>query len=98
MAPRLRHPKPQPDPVSPLAGLPPAQEGGRPRFAVRIERHSPRTLDKTNLYGGVKALEDCLRRAAIIPDDDPATIDLTVEQVKVPRGHEGTRIIVTPLP
>ena len=52
-----------------------------PEFAkVTIVRVGRKLLDRDNLYGGAKLLIDALKLCWLIRDDDPAHIDLTVEQ------------------
>ena len=50
---------------------------------VTIVRHSSGTLDRDNLWGGVKPLLDALTGAGLIVDDKPASCDLHVEQARV---------------
>ena len=71
-----------------------ASDPGRPgRITVQITRCSTSLLDADNLGGSVKFVLDALRRANLIPDDDPASIDLQVSQVKVARRKEiGTHV------
>ena len=75
---------------------------------VTIERHSAGVLDVDNLYGGVKALLDCLRPISsnpyglgLIQDDKPITgkkpgIELIVRQVKSTRAGACTVVTIEP--
>ena len=92
---RLPPGKPQPDPAPPLAGSVQREEKGPPRAYVRIIRCSTRLLDEDNLWGSVKPLLDQLRAAKLIRGDDPASIELKVEQFKErKRDHCGTQVII----
>ena len=64
---------------------------------VRITRHACRVLDADNFAGGCKFLIDAMRHERLIPDDDPASITLAFEQVRVShRVDEGTEIVIEP--
>lgn len=70
-----------------------AQKTSSQRTHLRIERRAVRLLDADNFAGGCKALIDCLRQASLIPDDDPASLEVTFTQTRVPhRREEGTQI------
>ena len=84
--------KPQPDRAKALDGGPAAQGRGAGRVVVRITRIAPRLLDPDNLAGGCKFLIDELRKAALIPNDDPASIELVTAQQGCRRGEERTEI------
>ncbi len=63
---------------------------------MRLERHALRPLDADNFAGGCKPLIDEMRAQGLIPDDDPASIELTFAQVKVTRrADQGTRICIS---
>lgn len=63
---------------------------------MRIERHSIRLLDADNFAGGCKPLIDQMRGEGLIPDDDPASIEITFAQIHVRhRRDQGTRVSVT---
>lgn len=63
---------------------------------MRIERHSARPLDADNFAGGCKPLIDQLRYAGLIPDDDPASVDLTfVQRRSVDSGFTGTVVEIS---
>lgn len=82
--------------ASPLASSPQRKEKGMVRPIVRIIRCSTRLLDEDNLWGSVKPLLDQLRSAHLIPGDDPASIELKVEQTRVKhRNQQGTGIEIT---
>jgi hypothetical protein len=66
------------------------------RVIVQITRCSTALLDSDNLGGSVKFLLDAIRYSGLIPDDDPASIELQVSQIKVARRKEvGTHIRIT---
>ena len=91
----VSHPKPQHDAgKEPLASDQDEAAGG-PRIAVCITRLGTRLLDKDNLYGGAKPICDALRYEKLIPEDDPESIHLIVQQRKVKRAETGTLIQIT---
>lgn len=88
-----RVPKSHPSPT--LASGAQREEKSANRITLRIIRCGARLLDRDNLYASPKQLIDCLRDAKLIPDDDEASIELIVEQVKEKRrDHRGTQIII----
>ena len=93
----LCHPQPEQDVVLPPLGQEQDEEGGPGRFAVRIERRGSRLLDADNLAGSVKFVLDALRYQKLIPEDNPAAIELEVTQAVVPKAERGTYIEITPL-
>lgn len=98
MAPTLPHAEPQPRRRRALERVPPPEAGSGPRLALRIERCACQLLDADNFAGGCKALIDCLRLARLIPQDDPATIEITFAQTRVPsKKLEGVRLTVSTL-
>ncbi len=71
----------------------PQAKGGRPESTiVIITRCSTRSLDRDNLWGGVKATCDGLRYSGYISGDTEQDIELFVFQKKVPKAHIGTLI------
>jgi len=98
----LPHPKPQQIAAQALDGRPQSQAGSQggagagvgPRFRLIIARHSSRPLDADNLAGGCKPLIDAIRRAGLIPDDDPKSVHLEFAQHGCKRGEERTEIEV----
>lgn len=93
----LRHPEPEQDAVLSPLGKDKDEEGGAGRFAVSIERRGARLLDADNLAGSVKFVLDALRYQKLIPEDNPAAIELEVTQAVVPKAKRGTYIEITPL-
>jgi hypothetical protein len=72
------------------------QKGANGRIIVEITRCSTSLLDADNLGGSVKYLLDAIRCTKLIPNDDPASIELKVSQIKVARRKEvGTHIRIT---
>jgi hypothetical protein len=64
-----------------------------PRFRVCITRKAISLLDTDNFAGGCKPLIDQLRYHELIPNDDPASIDLVFRQEKVRSKHlQGTTV------
>ena len=63
-----------------------------------VRRYPGRPLDLDNLYAAAKVPLDALRRAGVIPDDDPETVvSLSCTQRKAARRSEaGTTIRLTP--
>lgn len=84
---RLPHPQPQPAFRQTLDCQPPRKTERPQRVVVRITRHACRLLDADNFAGGCKPLIDQLRYAALIPDDDPASVELHFCQEKVAKKH-----------
>lgn len=80
---RLPDPKPQPAIRQTLDCQPPRKAERTGRVVVRITRHACRLLDADNFAGGCKPLIDQLRYAALIPDDDPESVELQFRQEKV---------------
>lgn len=58
------------------------------RITISINRRSTRTLDLDNFAGGCKPLIDQLRYAQLIPDDDPASVEIIFTQEKVAHQHQ----------
>lgn len=90
---RLRHPLPKPDAKLLPLGKDKDEERGTGRFRVRIERRGAKILDADNLGGSVKFILDALRYRNLIPEDNPAAIDLEIHQVQTPKqADRGTLI------
>ena len=93
---RLPDPKPQPALRQTLECQPPRKTTRPSRVTLRITRHACRLLDADNFAGGCKPLIDQLRYAALIPDDDPASVELQFCQEKVAKKTlEMTTIEIT---
>lgn len=93
---RLPDPKPQPALRQTLECQPPRKATRPGRVTLRITRHACRLLDADNFAGGCKPLIDQLRYAALIPDDDPASVELQFRQEKVTKKTlEMTTIEIT---
>ncbi len=93
----LRDAQPKQDAQLPPLGENQDEEGGAGRFAVRIERRGARLLDADNLGGSVKFILDALRYQKLIPEDNPAAIELEVTQAVYPKAERGTLIEITRL-
>jgi hypothetical protein len=50
------------------------------RVAVKVTTWRRRRIDQTNLEGGFKELEDCLKAEGLIVDDGPKWIDREISQ------------------
>ena len=85
--PRVSNPKPKPIVRKTLQNPNKAQERSKKRITLRITRYSTRLLDEDNLAGS-KLLTDQLRYAGIIPSDDPESLKIINDQVKVKRRTE----------
>jgi len=86
----------EPDHGLPLERVASAEGGGAGRVKVRLVRYATRLLDADNFAGGCKYLIDALRHAGFIVNDDPASIALSFDQVKVDtKADEGTEILIT---
>lgn len=95
----LSHALPQQAPAKALDRGPQGQAGrqespGRGHAPVRltITRFSTRCLDADNLAGGCKPLIDAIRRAGLITDDDPKSVELVFAQHICRRGEERTEV------
>jgi hypothetical protein len=84
----LPDPEPQRQPAPALDTTTEGKKDSARRITVRIVSHRIRSIDADNLAGGCKWLIDALRAIPLIPDDDPASIILSVEQVKVAHRTE----------
>lgn len=73
---------------------------GRPSFTpqgrvkMKIEVHRSRFQDKDNMYGSVKPLVDAVKKLGWMVDDDPAHLDLKVEEIKSKRVDQRTEIFL----
>ena len=85
--PRVSNPKLEPIVRKTLQNPNKAQERSKKRITLRITRYSTRLLDEDNLAGS-KLLTDQLRYAGIIPSDDPESLKIINDQVKVKRRTE----------
>jgi hypothetical protein len=63
-----------------------------PQHRIIITRYAPRCLDIDNYAGGCKSLIDCLKEANLIPDDDPASINVEFRQKKCRQTEQRTEI------
>ena len=93
---RIPDPKPQPAIRQTLDCQPPRKTTRTGRVTLRITRHACRLLDADNFAGGCKPLIDQIRYAALIPDDDPASVELQFCQEKVAKKtQESVTIEIT---
>jgi hypothetical protein len=89
----ILNPVPQHSPQQALVALAQGKGKGGKRITVSINRRSARTLDLDNFAGGCKPLIDQLRYAKLIPDDDPASVEIIFTQEKVPhQKQQGTSV------
>ena len=96
-SPRVSNPKPQPAIRKTLPNTNKAQKGSKKRISLRITRYATRLLDEDNL-GGSKLLTDQLRYAGIIPNDDPESVKIILDQIKVKhKAEERTEIEIKKL-
>ena len=75
-----------------LDGAPQGEGQGAGRIVVRITRRAARVLDIDNFAGGCKPLIDQLRYGALIPDDDPGSVEVVFRQERVKKKEEGVRV------
>lgn len=61
---------------------------------LTVERHGKRAIDLDNLAGGLKPVIDTLRAFRLLVDDDPASMELTVRNVRLARGEKPHTVIV----
>lgn len=93
--PRVSNPKFEPALGKALQGNSKTQKGSKKRITLRITRYSTRLLDEDNLSGS-KLLTDQLRYAGIIPSDDPESLQIINDQVKVKhKTEERTEVRIT---
>lgn len=89
----LSHAQPKRDAGGALDGASSNEGGGKERVVVRITKCAVRLTDLDNAVGGAKFCIDALRYAKLIPDDDPGSIDLQFQQLKVAtKKEQGTLI------
>lgn len=90
---QLPHAQPQHHPGSPLEGPRTNETQSPQRLVVRITGRRVALLDPDNFAGGCKFLIDQLRYAKIIPEDNPAAIELVTAQERVAtKAQEGTEV------
>ena len=85
--PRVSDPKPKPVARKTLPNTDKAQERSKKRISLRITRYATRLLDEDNLSGAKLAI-DQLRYAGIIPNDDPESTKIIIDQIKVKHKTE----------
>jgi hypothetical protein len=85
--PRVSDPKPKPVTRKTLPNTDKAQERSKKRISLRITRYATRLLDEDNLSGAKLAI-DQLRYAGIIPNDDPESTKIILDQIKVKHKTE----------
>lgn len=85
------------EPEPPVCHEPLAADDGKAQDAglvsLRITSHRRKLLDRSNLYGGCKFLEDCCVISGLIYDDSEREINLQVRQVKVASREEEKTVI-----
>ena len=89
----LPHPKFERDAPAALDVVQQRETKSATRFAVRFISRRVRPIDTDNLVGGCKPLIDCLRAASLIPNDDPASITLVVDQERVSKRKDECTIV-----
>jgi len=96
-SPRVSDSKPKlPAREKPLDSSSTQKKSGK-RIALRITRYATRLLDEDNLAGS-KLLTDQLRYAGILPNDDPGSTKIILDQVKVPhKNQERTEVSIKEL-
>ena len=94
-APRLPHPVAQRHARPTLDPIAQTQKPGQGRVVVRITRCGSRLLDVDKMAGGCKPIVDQLRYAGLIPNDDPASVEIVFRQEKAAKGQEMTLIEIT---
>lgn len=62
-------------------------------ISLRITSYRRKLLDRSNLYGGCKYVEDCCVYAGLLPGDSEREINLQVRQVKVDSREEEKTVI-----
>jgi len=91
----LQNPKPEPSQVEALATSDEGKGSGTTRPIVRVTSFRCRLLDRSNLWGGWKGLEDCLVASGLIAGDSEKDADIQVTQIRVShRFEERTEIII----
>jgi hypothetical protein len=85
--PRVSNPKPEPVVRKAFSNPNKSQERSEKRISLRITRYATRLLDEDNLAGAKLAI-DQLRYAGIIPNDDPGSTKIILDQIKVKNKTE----------
>lgn len=80
---RVRPAEPEQAPRQTLVDPLPGETQNRGRIDVRYRIFRVRFLDEENLNGSTKPVTDCLVQAGLLPNDDPKTVKITVEQERV---------------
>ena len=86
-SPRVSDSKPKPVTRKTFPNTDKTQEGSKKRISLRITRYATRLLDEDNL-SGAKLTIDQLRYAGIIPNDDPESTKIILDQIKVKNKKE----------
>jgi hypothetical protein len=92
---RLPHAVAQQNARPALEHAPQIQGPSADRITVCITRCGSRLLDVDNMAGGCKPLVDQLRYAKLIPDDDPASVEIVFRQEKAAKGAEMTIVEIS---
>lgn len=96
VAPGIPHTQPQPHSGQTLEHPGQGKAADQPAFGLRITRIACQPLDADNLAGGCKFLIDAIRKRGLIPDDDPASVEIAFRQIKAKtKSEEGTSIRIT---
>ena len=74
------------------AGRPSFIPTGRAKMNIKVYRS--RFQDKDNMYGSVKPLVDAVKKLGWLVDDDPAHLDLKVEEIKSKRVEQRTEVFL----
>ena len=86
---KIQNTKPEPPLQSESLGTDTREEGCPRRARVRFTSFRRRLItDRTNLEGGIKAIEDALVYAGLVAGDSESEITRTVKQVKVKTEEE----------
>lgn len=85
---RVPHPKPKPTQVEALAHADEGQGSCNGRPILRITSFRVRLLDRDNLWGGSKAITDCIAAVGLIPGDAEHETDIRLTQEKVAHRYE----------
>lgn len=80
---QLPNPKPKRDKTAALVGMAKREEKIVGRIRVCFTLFRVRPLDPDAAGGSTKDLLDGIKKSALVPDDDPWSIKLEVEQVRV---------------
>lgn len=92
LSPKIPDSIPQHAPRATLVKIDERKAPSQSRVALRITRRGSKLLDCDNLAGGCKPLIDQLRYAGLIPNDDPASVEITFLQEKATKENQGTLI------